>query len=36
MLDCLAIFANLRAGRDAMHGVKLARSEIIFRENLPT
>jgi LacI family transcriptional regulator len=36
MLDCLAIFANLRAGRDATHGVKLARSEIIFRENLPT
>jgi LacI family transcriptional regulator len=36
MLDCLAIFANLRAGRDAMHGVKLARSEILFRENLPT
>jgi LacI family transcriptional regulator len=36
MLDCLAIFANLRAGRDPMHGMKLARSEILFRENLPT
>lgn len=33
--DCLAIFANLRAGRDAMHGVGPARSEVIFRENLP-
>lgn len=33
--DCLAIFTNLRAGRDPLHGVTLARSEVLFRENLP-
>lgn len=35
MLTVAAIFANLRAGRDAMHGVEPPRSEVIFRENLP-
>jgi LacI family transcriptional regulator len=35
MMGCVAIFDNLRAGRDAMHGVEAPRSEIIFRENIP-
>ncbi len=35
MMDCVAIFNNLRAGRDAQHGVETPRSEIIFRENIP-
>jgi LacI family transcriptional regulator len=35
MLDCLAIFANLRAGRPTLHEVKASRSDIIIRENLP-
>jgi LacI family transcriptional regulator len=35
MLDTLAIFANLRAGREALHGVGMTRSEIIVRENVP-
>jgi LacI family transcriptional regulator len=34
MLDCLAIFDNLRVGRDAVHGVGPSRSEIVLRENL--
>ncbi len=33
--NCIAIFNNLRAGRDAMAGVEHTRSEIIFRENIP-
>jgi LacI family transcriptional regulator len=33
--DCLAIFANLRAGRDPLHAVATTRSEVLFRENLP-
>jgi LacI family transcriptional regulator, galactose operon repressor len=35
VMSCVAIFNNLRAGRDAMHGVEPPRSEIIFRENIP-
>jgi LacI family transcriptional regulator len=35
MLDCLAIFGNLRMGRDAAQGVERSRSEIVLRENLP-
>jgi LacI family transcriptional regulator len=35
-LDCLSIFANLRAARHPLHGVESARSEVIFRENLVT
>jgi LacI family transcriptional regulator len=35
MMGCVAIFDNLRAGRDAMHSVEAPRSEIIFRENIP-
>jgi LacI family transcriptional regulator len=35
MMSCVAIFNNLRAGLDAMHGVEAPRSEIIFRENIP-
>ncbi|WP_158747835.1 LacI family DNA-binding transcriptional regulator [Acidisphaera sp. L21] len=33
-LDCLSIFANLRAGHEPMQGMGSARSEIVFRENL--
>lgn len=35
LTSCATIFANLRAGREAMHGVEATRSEVIFRENLP-
>jgi LacI family transcriptional regulator len=35
LTSCVSIFANLRAGREALHGVEAPRSEIIFRENLP-
>jgi LacI family transcriptional regulator len=35
MMGCVAIFDNLRAGRDAWQGVEAPRSEIIFRENIP-
>jgi LacI family transcriptional regulator len=35
MMSCVAIFNNIRAGMDAMHGVEAPRSEIIFRENIP-
>ena len=35
LASCLAIFANLRAGREPLHGVEPPRSEIVFRENLP-
>ena len=34
-LTCLAAFDNLRAGRPPTHGLETARSEIVFRENLP-
>jgi LacI family transcriptional regulator len=29
------IFANLRDGREPTSGVEQARSQVIFRENLP-
>ena len=35
LTDCVAIFANLRARREALHGVEAPRGEIMFRENLP-
>lgn len=35
LMDCVAIFANLRAGRPPDHGTARARTEIILRENLP-
>jgi len=35
LMDCVAIFANLRAGRPAQQGAASPRVEIILRENLP-
>jgi LacI family transcriptional regulator len=35
MHDCVAIFRNLQAGRPALDRIHPARSEILFRENLP-
>lgn len=35
LMDCVSIFANLRAGRPAQQGTTLPRTEIILRENLP-
>lgn len=35
LTSCMSIFANLRAGREALQGVEAPRSEIIVRENLP-
>ncbi|SHJ25553.1 LacI family transcriptional regulator [Roseomonas rosea] len=35
LMDCAAIFDNLRAGREAMSGVGRPVGEIILRENLP-
>jgi len=35
LMDCVAIFANLRAGRPAVEGASRPRMEIILRENLP-
>jgi LacI family transcriptional regulator len=35
MMSTVAIFDNLRAGREATVGVESPRSEIIFRENIP-
>ncbi|PSC03212.1 LacI family transcriptional regulator [Alsobacter soli] len=35
MMSCVNVFANLRAGRDPLHGVEPPRTEIFFRENLP-
>ncbi len=35
LMDCVSIFANLRAGRPPEHGTARARIEIILRENLP-
>jgi LacI family transcriptional regulator len=32
---CLAVFANLRAGRAPAQGVEMPRAEVVFRENLP-
>ncbi|HYD65442.1 LacI family DNA-binding transcriptional regulator [Azospirillum sp.] len=34
MLGCATVFANLRAGREALHGVEPPRIDVIFRENL--
>lgn len=35
MSSCVRIFANVRDGLDPMGGVEVARSQVIFRENLP-
>jgi ABC-type sugar transport system, periplasmic component len=35
LMSCAGIFTNLRAGRDALHGIEPPRIEVIFRENLP-
>ncbi|MBP2292656.1 LacI family DNA-binding transcriptional regulator [Azospirillum rugosum] len=35
MLSCATVFANLRAGREATHGIEAPRIDIVFRENLP-
>lgn len=35
LMDCVAIFANLRAGRPPLQGTTGSRTEIILRENLP-
>lgn len=35
LMSCVAIFANLRAGRPATEGTARPSIEIIFRENLP-
>jgi LacI family transcriptional regulator len=35
VVSCAAVFANLRAGREAAHEVEAPRIEIVFRENLP-
>jgi LacI family transcriptional regulator len=35
LMSCVRIFGNLRDKRSAMNGVELARSQVIFRENLP-
>jgi LacI family transcriptional regulator len=35
LMDCIAIFSNVRAGRPATEGIERPRVEIVFRENLP-
>lgn len=35
LMDCVSIFANLRAGRPALEGTAGPSTEIILRENLP-
>ena len=35
LMSCIAIFANLRAGRPAAEGTAAPGIEIILRENLP-
>lgn len=35
LMDCVAIFANLRAGRAATQGIGRPRTEIVLRKNLP-
>jgi LacI family transcriptional regulator len=35
LMDCVTIFANLRAGRAPLEGTTRSRTEIILRENLP-
>jgi LacI family transcriptional regulator len=34
-MDCVSIFANLRAGLPATQGVERPGTEIVLRENLP-
>ena len=35
LLSSAAVFVNLRAGREATHGIDAPRIDVIFRENLP-
>ena len=35
LMDCVAVFANLRAGRTPLEGTSRSRLELILRENLP-
>lgn len=35
MMSCVRIFCNLRDKRHAMNGVEFARSQVLFRKNLP-
>ena len=35
LMDCMTIFANLRAGRPAQDATTRSRTELILRENLP-
>jgi LacI family transcriptional regulator len=35
LMDCVTIFANIRAGRTPLEGTTRSRTEIILRENLP-
>lgn len=35
LMDCIAIFANVRSGRPATQGIERPRTEIVLRENLP-
>jgi LacI family transcriptional regulator len=35
LMDCVAVFANLRAGRAPADGTTRSRTEIVLRENLP-
>ncbi len=35
LMNCITIFANLRAGRSPLEGAQPMRAEIIFRENMP-
>lgn len=35
MTSCVRIFSNVRDGLEPMGGVEVARSQVIFRENLP-
>lgn len=35
LMDCISIFANLRAGRPAAEGIARPGIEIVLRENLP-
>lgn len=36
MTSCVRIFTNVRDGLEPMGGIKVARSQVIFRENLPS
>src|SRR6185295_6181686 len=35
LMDCMTIFANLRAGRPVQDATTRSRTELILRENLP-